>query len=120
MVHYDGIVSVKRTFLWAERRMIVLDNRVEFLQIDRANATKIVLSMDHISLSPIIRHHGSFEFTIYANEAGYVQRIRLRTPQLNDTEKLHALILRVKAGYMSRPRPVDRNPDNDTKNSTVN
>jgi len=106
-IQYDGLVSIKKTFLWAERRMLVYGDRLEFLQFDRPQGAKIVISVSHISLSPIIRHHGSFEFTIFANEAGYLQRIRLRTPHLTETERLHALVTRVMNAYgpKSRMRP---------------
>ena len=91
--------------------MVVSNDRVDFMHLDRPNGVNASISMEHISLSPIIRHHGSFEFTIFANEAGYLQRIRLRTPQLNETEKLHSLLTRTKSSFMGISRSSNRHAE---------
>ena len=92
VIHFQGLISVKKTFLWADRQFVLFGNRIE-VSIPERQSSKISLDLIDISVSPIIRHHGSFEFTVFASGAGYFHRLRLRMPQLLDSERLHGLIL---------------------------
>ena len=103
MIHFQGLISVKKTFLWADRQLVLFGDRIEVSIPDRLSS-KIALDLVDISVSPIIRHHGSFEFTVFTSGAGYFHRLRLRMPQLLDCERLHGLILKVKGVYVEETR----------------
>lgn len=94
--HFDGTVSLKRTFLWNDRRLVVFSDRIEYSQPERPNIAKTVIKVTNVTLSPIVRHHGHFEFTMFSSELGYLQRVRVRAHELNETERIHSIIQRVK------------------------
>lgn len=94
--YFDGTVSLKKTFLWNDRRLVVFADRVEYSQPERPNVPKTVIKISNITLSPIVRYHGHFEFTMFSSELGYLQRVRIRTHELNETERIHSIIQRVK------------------------
>jgi hypothetical protein len=94
--HFDGTVSMKRTFLWSDRRLVVFSGRIEYSQPERPNIPKTVVKVQNITLSPIVRHHGHFEFTMFSSELGYLQRVRIRAHELSETERIHSIIQRVK------------------------
>lgn len=87
---------MKRSFLWADRWFTVFSDRIEYFQQDRPHIPKTVVRIENISLSAIIRHHGSFEFTLTMGEARYMHRIRLRTNNLEETDRIHSIITKVR------------------------
>ena len=106
-VHFEGMVSVKRTFLWAERKLVVFDDRIELSQVEKAHSNKIVILIQNLSLAPIIQHHTAFEFTVFASQRGYMQRVRIRTPRLVDTEHIYDVIEKIKDVYVGQQRSIN-------------
>ena len=107
-IHFDGTVSMKRTFLWSDRRLVVFSDRIEYSQPERPNLPKAAVKMNNITLSPIVRHHGHFEFTMFSSELGYLQRVRIRAHELAETERIHSIIQRVRMLSSSPTQPPSR------------
>ena len=91
-VYFEGRVSVKRTFLWVERWIVIFGDRIEYHQPDRPHLPRAVMNVENVLVSGIIRRHGSFEFTITSGKARFSQRLRLRMPHLVEAERLHSII----------------------------
>lgn len=91
-VYFEGRVSVKRTFLWVERWIVIFGDRIEYHQPDRPHLPRAVMNVENVLVSGIIRRHGSFEFTITSGKARFSQRLRLRQPHLVEAERIHSII----------------------------
>ena len=103
-IHFEGIVSVKRTFLWGERKLVVYSDRLELSQVDRPNGHLTVIRVENLSLAPIINHHASYEFTVFASQGGYLQRVRMRTLQQSGIERVYQAIEKVKGLHVEQQR----------------
>lgn len=93
---FEGNVGLKTAFMWGERCLGVCDDRVELSLPDRPAGQRSIFKLEHVTLSPIIRHHRHYEFTLFSGETGVLRRYRLRTSELHRTEYIHSLIQRVK------------------------
>ncbi len=83
-------------------------DRIEYSQPERPNIPNSVVRIQNITLSPIIRHHGHFEFTMFSSELGYLQRVRIRAHELSETERIHSIIQRVKMLSSTPLKPASR------------
>ena len=108
-IYYEGVVSVKRTFLWADRKLVIYSDRIELTHVDRPHTRKTVVEAANLTLAPVVRHHSVFEFTIFASQGGYIQRIRVRISDPVELDQVYLFLEKVKNSHVTRQRSFNAN-----------